>query len=215
MPSPLDGLRTLRSLLRLLTDGQGPRKTNIIHADNDLPQAYSDKSINNRLLVNSGTSTSERTSFDRENQKQVVRLSHENAKLREIKAFANRKIQALTIFAAHQNDAISVPCTKFRALKESNDSETLKEEVNDVLDQSNGAVGALVREFPDREDLVRRYVDMISDENSLQARANCLAEFNLAPTCKDFYTEVNTIYRGVNDFRFHRLDAFNQFIAVR
>lgn len=68
---------------------------------------------------------------------------------------------------------------------------------------------------PADEIFSRRYVDMISDENSLQARANCLAEFNLAPTCKDFYTEVNTIYRGVNDFRFHRLDAFNQFIAVR
>ena len=89
---------------------------------------------------------------------QVIKLSHENVKLREIKVFADRKIKVLTIFEVYQDDVISVLCTKFRAFKRSDDSgqETLKQEVNDVLEQSDGAVavGALIKDFPDMEHLV-------------------------------------------------------------
>lgn len=92
----------------------------------------------------------------------IARLAKEVSELRVTKDFADEKIKALTIFAAHQDNALWIISWKLQALKTAQDATTweqLEQEVNFILIRSDNAVIALQESFPTLENLVSEHED--------------------------------------------------------
>lgn len=90
---------------------------------------------------------------------QVTRLTREIAELR---AFADKKVRALTIFGAHQDDALWLLSHKFEALKLEHHEEVreqLERDINAILEESNNAVVTLRERFPSLEALLAQHDD--------------------------------------------------------
>ncbi len=79
---------------------------------------------------------------------QVSQLTKELTKIKVIIEHADRKVKALTLFASHQDNAVTLLGTKFTDLKAASMNDTLTEEVlanietdlNGILDKSDEAV---------------------------------------------------------------------------
>lgn len=95
-------------------------------------------------------------------QDQIARLTEELAELRAIKEFADGKIKALTILAAHQGNGLWILSQKLRAMKMAEDEdcrEQIEKEVNAILTKSDDAVVKLRGDFPSLEVLVSQSED--------------------------------------------------------
>ena len=90
---------------------------------------------------------------------QVARLAREIA---EQRAFADEKVRALTVFGAHQDNALWLLPHKFEALKLEHHEEVreqLERDINAILEESDNAVITLRERFPSLEARLAQHDD--------------------------------------------------------
>lgn len=89
---------------------------------------------------------------------QLAGFKQQIAQLEILQSFADDKIKALTVFAAHQDEAIALLAKRFQGLYSGlADLKTLARDVNHIVDKSEVAVATLAGEFPSLEELVSRH----------------------------------------------------------
>ena len=103
---------------------------------------------------------------------QIAGLSKENADLRALRDFADEKVKALTIFGAHQDDALYLLSHKLADLRltHEDDREQIEEEVNAILRKADDAVDTLRSQFPSLEEVVSRHDDIKNYSTSAPLR---------------------------------------------
>ena len=136
---------------------------------------------------------------------QIAILAKENADLRALQVFADQKIKALTIFGAHQDEAIWLLMRKFKNFQMAgageSDREVLEQDINSIASKADDAVTSLRRQFPSLEELVSRHDDEFSFSISpalgdMQAESRIRRE-QYASVFEEEAIEVNQLAQGL------------------
>ena len=92
----------------------------------------------------------------------MTRLTRENERLKTLQAHADRKMKALAVFEACQDESLWLLSHTLSALKTTTDEDVrdrMEGAINEILETTNNAVVALSSEFPELEDIVSSHED--------------------------------------------------------